>query len=165
MWHSSNPDSSAKYNYCCPASKLCPTLCNPMNCSMPAFPVLHYFPEFAKTHVHWVSDALQPSHPLLHTCNAGNNTKRKWWKTQSWKGRGKLVRIFKTRDYLTISHPIQNVSVGIVFFNSHLATESEPGRLFIPLLWSLKWKHKNCNILMWFVSVILRFLLSMMDIE
>ena len=46
-----------------------------MNCSMPAFPVLHYFPEFAQTHAHWVSDAIQPSHPLLHTCNAGNNTK------------------------------------------------------------------------------------------
>ena len=34
-----------------------------MDCSMPGFPVLHYFPEFAQTHVHWVSDAIQPSHP------------------------------------------------------------------------------------------------------
>ena len=40
-------------------------LCNPMNCSMPAFPVLHYLLELAQTHVHWVSDAIQPSHPLL----------------------------------------------------------------------------------------------------
>ena len=67
--------SSAKYNCYCSVSTLCPTLCNPMNCSIPAFPVLHYFPEFTQTHVHWVSDAIQPSHPLLHTCNAGNNTK------------------------------------------------------------------------------------------
>ena len=36
-----------------------------MNCSMPGFPVLHYLLEFAQTHVHWVSDAIQPSHPLL----------------------------------------------------------------------------------------------------
>ena len=36
-----------------------------MDCSMPGFPVLHYLPEFAQTHVHWVSDAIQPSHPLL----------------------------------------------------------------------------------------------------
>ena len=35
-----------------------------MDCSMPGFPVLHYFSEFTKTHVHWVSDAIQPSHPL-----------------------------------------------------------------------------------------------------
>ena len=35
-----------------------------MDCSMPGFPVLQYLPEFAQTHVHWVSDAIQPSHPL-----------------------------------------------------------------------------------------------------
>ena len=42
----------------------CPTLCDPMDCSMPAFPVLHQLPELAQTHVHWVGDAIQPSHPL-----------------------------------------------------------------------------------------------------
>ena len=42
----------------------CPTLCNPMNCSMPGLPVHHQLPEFTQTHVHWVSDAIQPSHPL-----------------------------------------------------------------------------------------------------
>ena len=40
-------------------------LCQPMNCSTPGFPVLHYFPEFVQAHVHWVSDAIQPFHPLL----------------------------------------------------------------------------------------------------
>ena len=35
-----------------------------MDCSTPGFPVLQYLPEFAQTHVHWVSDAIQPSHPL-----------------------------------------------------------------------------------------------------
>ena len=40
-------------------------LCDPMDCSTPGFPVLHYLPEFAQTHVHWVIDAIQPSHPLL----------------------------------------------------------------------------------------------------
>ena len=33
--------------------QLCPILCNPMDCSMPVFPILHYLPEFAQTHVHW----------------------------------------------------------------------------------------------------------------
>ena len=37
----------------------------PTDCSTPGFPVLHYLPEFAQTHVHWVEDAIQPSHPLL----------------------------------------------------------------------------------------------------
>ena len=42
----------------------CPTLCNPMNSSMPGLPVHHQLPEFTQTHVHWVSDAIQPSQPL-----------------------------------------------------------------------------------------------------
>ena len=42
----------------------CPTLCNPMNCSTPGLPVHHQLPEFTQTHVHQVSDATQPSHPL-----------------------------------------------------------------------------------------------------
>ena len=42
----------------------CPTLCDPMNCSMPGLPVHHQHPEFTQTHVHRVSDAIQPSHPL-----------------------------------------------------------------------------------------------------
>ena len=42
----------------------CLTLCIPMDCSMPGFPVHHQLPEFTQTHVHRVSDAIQPSHPL-----------------------------------------------------------------------------------------------------
>ena len=38
----------------------------PMDCSTPGLPLLHYLPELAKTHVHWVDDAIQPSHPLSH---------------------------------------------------------------------------------------------------
>ena len=43
-----------------------------MNCSIPGFPVFHHLPEFAQTHVHWLSDAIQPSHPLLPTSPAFN---------------------------------------------------------------------------------------------
>ena len=42
----------------------CPTLCDPMNCSMPGLPVHHHLLEFTQTHVHQVGDAIQPSHPL-----------------------------------------------------------------------------------------------------
>ena len=45
-------------------TQLCPTLCDPMNCSTPVFPVHHQLPEFTQTHVHRVSDAIQPSYPL-----------------------------------------------------------------------------------------------------
>ena len=50
---------------CCSVTKTCLTLCCPMDCSMPDFPVLHYFLEFVQTHVHCVNDAIQPSHRLL----------------------------------------------------------------------------------------------------
>ena len=43
----------------------CPTLCDPMNLSTPGLPVQHQLPEFTQTHVHRVSGAFQPSHPLL----------------------------------------------------------------------------------------------------
>ena len=49
----------------CSVAPSCPTLHKPMDCSRPGFPVLHYFLEFAPTHVHWFDDAIQPSHPLL----------------------------------------------------------------------------------------------------
>ena len=42
-------------------------LCDPMDCSIQGFPVLHFLPEFPQTHIHWVSDAIQPSHPLSPT--------------------------------------------------------------------------------------------------
>jgi len=45
-------------------AQLCLTLCDPMNCRSPGLPVHHQLPEFTQTHVHRVSDAIQPSHPL-----------------------------------------------------------------------------------------------------
>ena len=46
-------------------TQLCPTLCNPMNRSTPGLPVHHQLPEFTQTHVHWITDAIQPSHPVV----------------------------------------------------------------------------------------------------
>ena len=43
----------------------CVRLCDPMDCSTPGFPVHHQLPELTQTHIHWVGDAIQPSHPLL----------------------------------------------------------------------------------------------------
>ena len=57
-----DPGQSVQFS---PVAQLCPTLCDPMDCSMPGFPVHHQLRELAQTHVHQVSDAIQPSHPLL----------------------------------------------------------------------------------------------------
>ena len=46
------------------STQSCPTLCVPMNCSTPGLPVHHQLLESTQTHVHWVGDAIQPSHPL-----------------------------------------------------------------------------------------------------
>ena len=57
IWESDLPQFSS-------VAQLCPTLCDPMNCSTPGPPVHHQLPEFTQTLVHQVSDAIQPSHPL-----------------------------------------------------------------------------------------------------
>ena len=61
-------ESQFNYRYCCSSVvKSCPTLCNPIEHSMPGFPILHYLLEFAQIHVHWVGDSndLILCHPLL----------------------------------------------------------------------------------------------------
>ena len=51
--------------YHCSVAQSCLTLCDPMDCSTPGLPVHHQLLELVQTHVHWVSDAIQPSHPPL----------------------------------------------------------------------------------------------------
>ena len=53
----------------------CPTLCDPMNCSMPGLPIHHQLLEFTQTHVHWVGDAIQPSHSLSSPSSVFNLSK------------------------------------------------------------------------------------------
>ena len=68
MWYFSKctkKSDSVAYIHCCLVAKSCLALCCLMNCSTPGFPVFHYLLEFAETHVHWVGDGIQPSHPLL----------------------------------------------------------------------------------------------------
>ena len=55
------------FNCCCSVAQLCLTLCDPMDCSMPGFSAIHHLLELAQTHVYWVGDAIQSSHPLSPT--------------------------------------------------------------------------------------------------
>ena len=60
-----NPHSTFFFPFpSCSVAQSCLTLCDPVDCSPPGFPVLHYLPKFAQTHVHRVGDVIQPSHPL-----------------------------------------------------------------------------------------------------
>ena len=54
----------------------CPTLCDPMDCNMPGLSVHHQLLELPQTHVHWVGDAIQPSHPLSSPSPAVNLSQR-----------------------------------------------------------------------------------------
>ena len=60
--HQNSPINALQFSS---VAQSCPTLCNPMNRSTPGLPVHHQLLEFTQTHVHRVSDAIQPSHPLL----------------------------------------------------------------------------------------------------
>ena len=59
-----NPQLGLSHSQFSSVAQSCRTLCNPMNRSTPGLPVHHQLPEFTQTHVHQVSDAIQPSHPL-----------------------------------------------------------------------------------------------------
>ena len=66
------------YCCCCLVARLCPTLCDPMDCSMPGSSVFHYFLEFAQIHVHWFSDAIQSSHLLSSLSPPALNLSQHW---------------------------------------------------------------------------------------
>ena len=71
---SNHPASTQCHIYCCcSVAKLCLTLCDPMDCSIPGFPVLHCLLEFPQIHAHWVSDSIQPAHPLSTLCSPAFN--------------------------------------------------------------------------------------------
>ena len=63
-WFWSSSHNSGPLTQFSSVAPSCSTLCNPMNCSTPGLPVHHQLPDFTQTHVHWVDDAIQPSHPL-----------------------------------------------------------------------------------------------------
>ena len=62
----------------CSVTQLCPTLCDPMDCSTPGLSVPHHLPKFAQVHVHCIGDAIQPSHPLRPSSLSALNFSQKW---------------------------------------------------------------------------------------
>ena len=72
IWTSLSLLKSGRSEQFSSVAQSCPTLCDPMNCSMPGLPVHHQLPESTQTHVHRVGDAIQPSHPLSSPSPAFN---------------------------------------------------------------------------------------------
>ena len=83
----------------------CPTLCNPMDCSMPGSLVYHQLPELAQTHVHRVGDAIQPSHPLSSPSPPPSIFPS--------------IRVFSNESALHIRWPVRSFSFSISPSNAH----------------------------------------------
>ena len=90
-------------------------LCDPMNCSTPGLPVHHHLPEFTQPHVHWVSDAIQPSHPLSSPSPAINLSQH--------QGLFKWVRS---------SHRVAKV----LEFQLHCPSNEQPGLISFRIEWT-----------------------------
>ena len=82
----------------------CPTLCDPMNCSMQGLPVHHQLPESTQTHVHRVGDAIQPSHPLSSPSPPAS---RSFQMSQLFASAGQSIGVSASTSVLRISpeHP------------------------------------------------------------
>ena len=90
LWWPSGNKPCLLWSFCCYCSVVqsYPTLCDPMDCSSPGFHVLHRLLEFAQTHVHWVGDVTQPSHPLSPPSPPALNLSQHqglfWWVCSSY---------------------------------------------------------------------------------
>ena len=94
----------------------CPTLCDPMNHSTPGLPVHHQLPEFTQTHVHWVGDVIQPSHPLSSLSPTAHNPSS--------------IRVFSNESTLRMRWPKSwSFSLGISLSNEH------PGLISFSMDW------------------------------
>ena len=101
------------YIFCCSVAQSCLTLCNLEDCNTPGFPVLHCLPEFVQTHVHWVSDAIQPSHPLSSTSPPALNISQHQGLFQ-WVGSFSVNQVFASdgqRIGFSTSSPVIQVNI------------------------------------------------------
>ena len=92
----------------------CPSLCDPMDCNMPGLPVHHQLPEFSQTQVHRVSDAIQPSHPLLSPFPPTFNL------SQSYLFSNESVLCFRWPKYWSFSINLSNEYSGLISFRIDL---------------------------------------------
>ena len=92
---------------CCSFAKSCLTFCEPMDCGTPGFPVLHYLPEFAQ--IHWVSDPIQPSHPMPPSSPPALNLSQQRGLIH-WAGSSNQVTKYWSFNF-SISHSNENLEL------------------------------------------------------
>ena len=95
-------------------AQLCPTLCDPMDCSTPGFPVHHQLPEFAQTHVLQVGGAIQLSHPLLSTSPPAFNLSQHQGLFQGVSSSNQVAKDWSFRFSISLS----NEYSGLISFRS-----------------------------------------------
>ena len=114
-----------------------------MDCSTSGFPVLHHLPEFAPTHIHWVSDAIQPSHPLLSPPLLGGGARfqilssgkasfrmisktPKLWETSD-QGKGPITKT-RLKGEILFHRILSHVGMWNVYWDSHGNVPNFEGR-------------------------------------
>ena len=108
-------------------AKLYPTVCNPMDCSTPGFPVLHCLPKFPQTHVLWVSDAIQSSHPLSLPSPPALNLCQHQGPRQNLNLLSESAPLYITADtmLLCMSAPLNFILRGIDFLANNKPLEAQ----------------------------------------
>ena len=94
----------------------CPTLCDPMNRSTPGLPVHHQFPEFTQTHVHRVSEAIQPSHPLSSPSPSASNASQHQSLFQWVNSSHEVAKVLEFQYLPLIQHLTQCIEITCFFF-------------------------------------------------
>ena len=91
--------------WCCSVIQSCPALCDSMDCKTPGFPLLHRILEFAQTRVHWVSDAIQASHPLLFffSCLQSFPSSGSFPMSQFFTSNGQSIRVSASASVLPMN--------------------------------------------------------------
>ena len=137
----------------------CPTLCNPMNCNTPGLPVHHQLPEFTQTHVHWVCDAIQPSHPLSSPSPPVHNPSQhqNLFQLFAWGGQSigvsalASVLPMNTQDWSPLEWTgwisLQSMGLSRVFSNTTVQNSSALSFLHSPTLTSIydHWKNHSLD--------------------
>ena len=97
---------------CCSVAQSCPTICDPMGCSKPGFPVHHHLPELTQTHVHQVGDAIQPSHPLSSPSPPAPNPSQHQGLFQWVSSSNQVAKLFEFQ----LQHSPSNEHPGLISF-------------------------------------------------
>ena len=105
--------------------QLCPTLCDPMDCSTPGLSVLHQLPELAQTYVHQIGDAIQPSHPLSSPSPPAFNLSQhqglfQWVSSSYQVARETLSKTFINKTIIFNQMRIQFIKICWVQWNEYL---------------------------------------------